>query len=60
MMVNENGKFLNCKPDQEPKLLLIKPTLLDNMMRLDAPGMDTIMIPLDPDKHKDGKIINIK
>ncbi|XP_041351133.1 uncharacterized protein LOC121370098 [Gigantopelta aegis] len=51
-----NGVYLTQR--QEPKMALIETSLQENTMLLDAPGMKTIRIPIDPplDKSKMSKV----
>lgn len=44
MVIDAQGNFVSQR--QFPKLALVRPTLLDNALSLDAPGQPTIQIPI--------------
>jgi uncharacterized protein YcbX len=46
MVVDELGEFLSQR--SHPRLALVVPTIQDGALRLDAPGMPTLDLPLDP------------
>ena len=46
MVVDQTGEFLSQR--SHPRLALVKPTIVDGMLRIDAPDMPALETPLDP------------
>jgi len=46
-VANESHRFVTAR--QRPPLLLVKPSVVGDELCLDAPGMDRLTIPIEPD-----------
>ena len=57
LLVDWNGKYV--VQYRVPTVCLLRPSLHVDVMHVDAPGMDTLKIPLDPDNYKDNRILDI-
>lgn len=51
MVVDEEGVFLTQR--QDPRLTLIVPAMEGDRLRLAAPGMEDLVLPLEPEGHAD-------
>ena len=47
MVASEEGQFIHAR--NHPKMVLITPSVDGEFLALDAPGMETLKVPLRPD-----------